>query len=105
MKRGHKSTPERRSDARNKIRKVGRIFVDGAGKAVPCIILDLSDTGALLLVHDKVPDQFSLYYSAKKVLRDVTVVRRLPDAIGVRFDSDEITLQPGDPRLEQIRAS
>lgn len=99
-----KSKPERRADSRAKIRKVGRVLVEGASKAYVCIILDVSDTGALLLVHDKVPDNFSLYYAAQKTLRPVTVVRRQQETLGVRFDGEATRLSPTDARLALINA-
>lgn len=95
---------ERRGGGRNKLRKVGRILPSDNGKVRACIILDLSETGALLLVHDKVPDTFSLYHSAEKTLREATVVRRQQDTLGVRFCGEAITLQFGDPRLELLRS-
>lgn len=100
-----KSKPERRTNSRAKVRKVGRILVDGASKAYVCIILDVSDTGALLLVHDKVPDRFALYYAAQKTVRPVTVVRRQQDTLGVRFDGEATRLAPGDGRLTMINAA
>jgi hypothetical protein len=105
MKSGQARTkrPERRTNTRAKIRKVGRI-VDGADKVSPCIILDLSDTGALLLVHTKIPDKFQLYYSAKRTLRDAVVVRRQQDTIGVHFASPPVVIAPGDARIARWTA-
>lgn len=100
-----KSKTERRGGDRIKVRKVGRIVPDGAAKAYSCIILDLSETGALLLVHDKVPDRFALYYSAKKLMREAHVVRRQQDTLAVRFEGDAIALQSDDKRLALVRNS
>lgn len=98
------SRDDRRVDARNKVRKVGRVVVEETGKIYSCIILDISSTGALLLVHDKVPDRFGLFYSAKRTLCDVAVVRRHNDTLGVRFESEPVVLQSGDKRLAFLRA-
>lgn len=96
---------ERRSNERARVRKVGRIVSDNPRQIAPCIILDLSNTGALLLVHDQVPDAFELFYSAKRVLRDAVVVRRHKDMIGVRFESEPVVLEASDTLLQELRAS
>lgn len=98
------SRSERRTDPRNKVRKVGRIVVDAPPRIVACIILDMSSTGALLLVHDKVPETFQLFYAATKTLRDVTVVRRQRETLGVRFDGEPVVLKGSDPRLTELLA-
>ena len=98
-----KSRGERRVDTRNKVRKFGRIIVADPRKVYSCIILDLSTTGALVLVHDKVPDQFGLFHVATKTLREVVVVRRLQDSLGVRFEGEPVILKPGDARLNELR--
>lgn len=98
-----KSRSERRIDTRNKVRKVGRVIVSEPRKAYPCIILDLSATGALVLIHDKVPDRFSLFYAATRTLREVVVVRRQQDTLGVRFEGDPVILKPGDAFLNELR--
>lgn len=97
-----KSRGERRVDTRNKVRKVGRIIVADPRKVYSCIIMDLSTTGALVLVHDKVPDQFGLYHVATRTLRDVVVVRRQQDTLGVRFEGEPVVLLPGDARLSEM---
>lgn len=106
MKRpdGSKTRGERRSNDRDKIRKVGRIMTDDPRKVYSCIILDLSPSGALLLVHDKVPDQFELFHAAKRTLRSAVVVRRQRDTLGVRFEGESTVLPPGDGRLSDLRA-
>jgi hypothetical protein len=98
-----KTRGERRVDTRKKVRKVGRIIVDEPRKIYSCIILDLSTTGALVLIHDKVPDQFGLFYAATRTLREVVVVRRLQDTLGVRFEGEPVVLLPDDPRLDDLR--
>lgn len=96
---------ERRTNSRAKVRKVGRIVTDNPRRIASCIILDLSDTGALLLVHDQVPDTFKLFYSAKRMIRDAVVVRRQQDTIGVRFDSAAVILDTDDAQLQELRAT
>lgn len=95
---------ERRDGSRAKVRKVGRIVIDEPRKIFSCIILDLSDTGALLLVHDKVPDQFELFYSSKRTLWPAVVVRRQQDTLGVRFEGEGEVLPADDDRLPELRA-
>lgn len=99
-----KSRGERRVDTRNKVRKVGRIVVDAPRKIYSCIILDLSETGALLLVHDKVPARFSLFYARTRTLREAVVVRRQNDTLGVQFEGEAVVLKAGDTRLDGLRA-
>lgn len=105
MKRpdGQKARGELRGDARAKIRKVGRIMTADPRKVYSCIILDLSKTGALVLVHDKVPDAFDLFYVAERTLRKAVVVRRQKDTLGVRFEGNAEVLDPGDARLAELR--
>ncbi len=96
---------ERRGGDRAKVRKVGRIMFDDPAKVVSCILMDLSDTGALLLVHDKVPDAFDLFYSAQRKLWRAVVVRRLQDTLGVRFEGEAEVLKSDDKRLRRLRGS
>lgn len=106
MKRpdGSRARDERRIDPRAKIRKVGRILTADPRKVYSCIILDLSTTGALVLVHDKVPETFDLFYVAERTLRRAVVVRRQKDTLGVRFESEPEVLGPGDERLADLRS-
>lgn len=92
---------DRRTNTRDKIRKVGRIVIGEPQKVVSCIILDLSGSGALLLVHDKVPETFALYHKSERTLRDVRVTRRQNDTIGVQFVGDPVPRT--DARFELLR--
>ncbi len=60
MKRPSQSNKVTRA-VRSKIRKVGRIVCNDPRKIYSCIVRDISDSGARLLGHDKVPDTFALY--------------------------------------------
>lgn len=71
-------------------------------KVVSCIILDLSDTGARLLVHEKVPDQIELFYKAERILRPALVIRRQNDTLGIRFEGEGQVLDGDDERLNDL---
>ena len=74
------------------------------GKAVGCILSDISDTGARIDVPypDKVPDRFRLWLTATGTARRTcTVVWRKAHQMGVKFeralsDTQRATLQPVD---------
>lgn len=86
---------------RVRINKVGRILGVDCKYLKACIILDLSETGALLLVHGKPPpDDIRLFQRSNRTLRKATVVRRGPMAIAVHFTSTAEHLTADDFRLK-----
>ncbi len=81
---------ERRRAARRKTLLTGRIeFLDRS--IFDCVIRNLGDTGAKIRCdqHIALPDMFRLFIEKKDELRDVRVVWREKDAIGLKFLSAE----------------
>ena len=78
----------RRQERRRKVR-IASIIVSEAIPAIPCVILDISLSGARLHVHDhtEIPDHFTLVQSADKKLHVCTVVWRNDNEMGVRFET------------------
>jgi hypothetical protein len=78
---------ERRGNAR--IRSNARVWADPGGvlPVVDCKILDLSETGAQLLVLQEVelPQHFQLQRDSSRILGTVEVVWRKENRVGVRF--------------------
>lgn len=85
---------------RVRIRKVGRVIGTQSEYCEPCVIMDLSETGALLLVDGKPPpDSVYLLQRQSCVLRQAAVVRRGPKAVGVQFTGAVEQLTADDARL------
>lgn len=63
------------------------IVDDRTVRICECIVVDLSDTGAQLFVaeRDEIPQQFWLHIRGRKLKERVELVRRLGEAVGVRF--------------------
>jgi hypothetical protein len=78
---------ERRVNAR--VRSNTRVWADSGGvvPVVDCKILDLSETGAQLLVLQEVelPQHFQLQHDSSRILGTVEVVWRKENRVGVRF--------------------
>ena len=71
---------------RRALRKFGRIIAESWRDPVACVILNLSETGALLFVDGKVPPRrFQLLLPNSNELKAVEVVRRENKVIGVKF--------------------
>lgn len=78
----------RRQERRRKVR-IASIIVSEVLPPIPCVILDISLSGARLHVHDhaEIPDRFTLVQSADKQLHSCTVVWRNENEMGVRFET------------------
>jgi PilZ domain-containing protein len=76
---------ERRDAPRHQTSIAARITMPG-GKSVRCCIINMSSSGALLLVSSLlgVPEHFDLQDNAGEVRR-AQVVRREPSRVAVRF--------------------
>ena len=101
---------ELRKHRRQRIRRVGKIVAPNGTRPINCIILDVSDGGALLLPETDamgntlpVPDAFHLIYRAKKMLYEAVVVRRAVKTLGVRFLSSCDLLTTTDERFAELR--
>lgn len=77
---------ERRRAERHAARDLCEIIVDRSGYAVPCLVHNISDTGALIESNDKsLPDRFILtnYTRGERVV--CRVAWRKGSLLGVRF--------------------
>jgi PilZ domain len=79
---------EKRQAPRRGVKEVAKIVLEAQGKVESCVVLDISDTGARLLVNSVsgLPKSFLLFRKADKFLREATVVRRELKSVGVRFE-------------------
>lgn len=80
----------RKRDVRRSIQQAGWITLDGGFAARPCNVLDLSNTGAKLVVDDAsvIPKQMRLAFTRDaRAARLCEVVWRRGKTFGVRFVS------------------
>ena len=91
---------ERRKHQRHIINRVAKYQTDSGALPRDCIITDISQGGArLLIAGPDVPDQFHLTISGEKLVREeCSVVWRLGEEIGVTF----VTKQKNKERVEII---
>ena len=103
---GKAMSQEKRKSRRKPISYLARLELRPGGKAVGCILSDISDTGARIEVPypDKVPERFRLWLTESGTARRMcTVVWRQARQIGVKFeralsDTPRATLEPvADP--------
>ena len=78
---------ERRRNPRIRTFRKARIVVDGRADAVPCILRDISATGARIEISDDVdlPERFRFAISGERGDRICSIVRRSNDTVSVRF--------------------
>jgi PilZ domain-containing protein len=87
---------ERRKDRRTTINRAATLQANAGSLPRDCMIVDVSRSGARLLVHGvDVPDQFHLLIEQNEH-RECRVVWRLGGEIGVAF-VDEPLREPGLP--------
>jgi two-component system response regulator len=82
------SRPERRKAARRKLLKGGVIAFQARHATFPCVVRDLSDTGARLQISQPaipIPDRFDLIVELDGLEVPCHVVRRDQNGLGVRF--------------------
>ena len=81
------ATTERRAVRRVRVLKDGRVVLNDSNSVVTCTIRDVSDAGAKLLCKDQaaVPTQCSLLFLTEAQIRDIKVIWRRDDQIGVEF--------------------
>ncbi len=79
---------EKRQAPRRGVKEVGKIVIEARSRIESCVILDISDTGARLLVNSVagLPKSFLLYRKADQSLREAVVVRRELKCVGVKFE-------------------
>lgn len=75
---------------RQRVLKQGKMLLANNMTVVDCTIRDLSPTGARVLCSDPgvVPNEFRLVFIAERQMRDVKVVWRRPEQMGVHFTSE-----------------
>ncbi|MCA9240477.1 MAG: PilZ domain-containing protein [Planctomycetales bacterium] len=79
----------KRTTARHRVLKQGKILLPNGLTVIDCTIRDLSETGARLICGDPgaIPNSFRLVFTADRSMREVKVVWRRPDQVGVHFQS------------------
>ncbi len=77
---------EHRETARRRVLKAGTIQF--GGDAVPCMVRNLSETGAALEITSPLwfPDHFTLVVSSEGLSKPCQIVWRKEKRIGVKFD-------------------
>jgi hypothetical protein len=79
--------PERRLEPRTVLRFPGTITAQDGTKPLPCVVVDMSRTGASIRAHDlALPDEFVLSLNANaSVQRHCKVIWRDAFMVGVQF--------------------
>jgi len=77
---------DRRASPRRVVDCPGSIVCDAQGKTLECVVADISDGGARLVVSGGVPEEFGLVIDGDTgAEHSCRVVWRLDDEIGVEF--------------------
>jgi PilZ domain len=79
-----------------------RIVLNNGQATVDCLIRDVSETGAKLILSSPVPlpDRFDLIVPQKGITRRVRVAWRRATEIGVRFEENQGSEQASAPQSE-----
>lgn len=79
----------KRAARRVRVLKQGKMLLPNGMTVIDCQIRDLSETGARLLCGDPgaIPNTFRLVFPSDRTMREVKVVWRRPDQLGVQFTS------------------
>lgn len=80
---------ELRLARRQRVLKQGKIVFANNMSIVDCTIRDMSETGAKILCGDQVgvPNEFRLMTMSDNLIRDVKVMWRRGDQVGIKFTS------------------
>ena len=78
---------ERRQAPRHKTYKAARIAFQGGRAVITCLVRNLSDKGASLMVDNSVgiPDSFNLLFDSGEPSRASQVIWRKEKQVGVEF--------------------
>jgi hypothetical protein len=79
-----RQNPDRRGSARRKTLKGGRTFWPN-GDSSECLVYNLSETGACLVLRGPAPKAFDLVVEGDLLRRPCCVVWRKANRVGVRF--------------------
>jgi len=97
---------ERRKQSRRRVLKEGKIvFADGL-RVLDCVIRDMSESGAKLLIANTVslPDAFYLFEKSSSLLYPASVAWRQPNSIGVEFSGPARSIHdPANKRFARLK--
>ena len=102
------SAPQPASDQRIaprlKALLAAKISFNNGQSTLDCLIRNLSDTGAKLIVSAAIalPDSFDLLIPQKSVTRRVRIVWRRGEEMGVRFDEGAPRSESRDPHASSL---
>ena len=84
---------ERRASERRWTLKRGVITFDQAGASIDCLVRNLSDNGALLLVGNQtdIPNSFDLLLRTDGLHKQCRIVWRSVDRMGVAFAEEMVS--------------
>ncbi|WP_373502458.1 PilZ domain-containing protein [Aestuariivirga sp.] len=88
---GQDSPEENKRTARRlRVLKQGKILLANNLSILDCTVRDVSPTGARLICSDPgaIPNDFRLVLTADRTMRDVKVMWRRPEQVGVVFTSE-----------------
>lgn len=87
---------ERRKDVRVEWNSKALIFNERGGEARPCIVSNLSNTGARIVLSgaESLSENCKLRITERSPLRNCIVVWRADGAVGVRFRDVSVPVQP-----------
>ena len=91
--------------AKRRAVRYGAWFALADGSLSECVLCDISETGARLMVHDDavVPEKFVMVLSVNRAARRCCkVVWRNPQQVGVKFEqigASEANVQPPKPAV------
>lgn len=90
MPEQHHPDDNKRGARRARVLKQGKILLPNNMTPIDCTVRDLSETGAKLILADPaaIPGEFRLVFAADRMMRDVVVMWRRAEALGVRFTSE-----------------
>src|SRR4051812_41856342 len=96
--------PNQRVAPRMRTLIAAKISFNNGQSTLDCLIRNLSDTGAKLIVSAAIalPDSFDLLIAQKSVTRRVRIVWRRGEEMGVRFDEDTPRSESGDPDASSL---
>lgn len=87
---------ESRVAKRLRVLKAARIFLPRSQSIIDCTVRDVSDTGAKVFCAQpsEVPDEFRLVILQDNTIRDVKVMWRKSDSLGIHFTSPATRAPP-----------
>src|SRR4051795_11394150 len=97
--------PDQRVAPRMRTLIAAKISFNNGQSTLDCLIRNLSDTGAKLIVSAAVTllECFDLLIPQKSVTRRARIVWRRGEAMGVRFDEDAPRSESSDPDVSSLK--